>query len=150
MHTMHFMLFQTLLHTLIIIFDLNPSSWLTSFPISLTGHQHSPEDEDKVLFLGLLGLERGVIEGIAAVVAGEHVDELGVRIALIALQDLTALLHDNLLLVAAQAEENHLLPLLLLVLAEVGLAHLHVVEEVEHILVDFNPRCLTQRHTTAR
>lgn len=94
----------------------------------------SPENKHKVLFLCLLGLVGGVVQRVATVVGWQHLDELQVGVALVPLENLTALFQNDLLLVVAEAEEHSLLPHPLLLLSSGRLAHLHLVEDGDDII----------------
>ena len=99
-----------------------------------------PENKDQVFFLCLLGFISGIIEGVAAVVAGQHLYKLQVGVldrgADVPTEDLLALLQDDVLFVGAYAEEDGLLPLLLLLLVRLCLAHLHVIEDCDNVICD--------------
>lgn len=102
----------------------------------------SPEDKDQVLLLCFFGLVGGVIQGVAAVVWGQHLHKVLVRVldggSQVPQQDLFAIIQNNVLEVLAQAEQNGLLPLSLLVLVCLSLAHLHVVEDCDDFICDFH------------
>lgn len=108
----------------------------------------SPENENQVLFLGFFSLICGIIESVATVIGRKHLDKLSEGISFVSLQDLVALLHYDMLLILAQAEENGLLPPLPLLLVGLSLADLHVVEDGQHILIHCNSGGLrAHKHT---
>lgn len=114
----------------------------TSVVLSSSAESHSahplPEDENQIFLFGFLCLICGIIQGITAVISREHLDKLEVRISFITLQDLTALLHDDFLLIVTQAEKDSLLPLPPLLFIGLRLAHLHLIEDRKNILFHCN------------
>ena len=100
----------------------------------------SPENKDQVFFLGLLGFISGVVEGVATVVTGQHLYKLQVGVldrgADVPAEDLLALLQNDVLFVGAYAEQDSLLPLLLVLLVRLCLAHLHVIEDRDNVICD--------------
>lgn len=101
-----------------------------------------PENEDQVFLLRLLGFISGIVEGIAAVVDGQHLYKCQVGVcdrgADVTAQDLLALLQNDVLFVGAYAEQDGLLPLLLVLLVRLGLAHLHVIEDCDNFICDLD------------
>lgn len=102
----------------------------------------SPEDKDQILLLCFFGLIGGVIQGVAAVVWGQHLHKVLVWVldggSQVTQQDLFAVIQNNVLEVLAQAEQNGLLPLPLLILLRLGLTHLHVVEDCDNFICHFH------------
>lgn len=101
-----------------------------------------PEDEDQILLLCFFGLIGGVVQGVAAVIWGQHLHKVLVGVldggSQVTQQDLLAVIQDNVLQVLAHAEQNGLLPLPLLLLVRLSLTHLHVVEDGDHLICDFH------------
>lgn len=102
----------------------------------------SPEDKDQILLLCFFGLVSGIIQGVAAIIWGQHLHKVLVRVldggSQVTLQDLFAIIQNNILEVLAHAEHNGLLPLPLLVLICLSLAHLHVIEDCDNFICDFH------------
>lgn len=101
-----------------------------------------PEDKDQVLLLCFFGLIGGVVQGVAAVIWGQHVHKVCVWVldfgSQVTEQDLFAIIQNNVLEVLAHAEQNGLLPLLLLILVRLSLTHLHVIEDCDNFICDFH------------
>lgn len=111
-------------------------SWVTCKTLFL------PEDKDQILFLCLLGLIGGVIQGVAAVLWRQHLHKVLVGVlnggSHFTQQDLFTFIQDNVLEVLAETEQNGLLPLPLLFLVGKGLTHLHVIEDCDNFVCDFH------------
>lgn len=105
-----------------------------------------PEDEDQILLLCFFGLIGGVVQGIAAVVCGQHLHKVLVGVcncgSQVTQQDLFAFIQHNVFQVLAQTEQDGLLPLSLLVLIGLSFAHFHVIEDGDHFICDFHTRGL--------